>query len=69
MWSVLDPLVKNTIYLPDEFVINEDAETIYKPELETCKCKNGIVWIGNVTLSYNINLRIELILFIYRYHA
>jgi hypothetical protein len=50
MWSVLDPLVKNTIYLPDEFVSNEDAETIYKPELETCKCKNGIVWIGNFTL-------------------
>jgi hypothetical protein len=46
VWSIKDPLQKNTLKLASEFGNNE--EIIYEPEIEICKCNHETIWIGKL---------------------
>ena len=44
VWSLKDPLQKMTIKLASEYDVK--MEIIYDPEIEICKCKHEMIWIG-----------------------
>lgn len=49
VWSLKDPLQKMTIKLASEYDVK--MEIIYDPEIEICKCKHEMIWIG---ISFSI---------------
>lgn len=44
IWTLKDPLRKETLKLANEIVEGQDI--IYEPEIEICKCQYQMIWIG-----------------------
>ncbi len=52
IWSLKDPLNKMTIKLAAEYDVK--SEIINDPEIEICKCKHEMIWIGIIYLIIKI---------------